>query len=53
MYGAYVIGRDWYFMTLIEKEYCISQDFSAVTNDIFIILKVLKSLKQMVEKRMR
>lgn len=51
MYGAYVIGRDWYFMTLNEKEYCISQDFSAVTNDISTILKALKSLKQIIEKR--
>ena len=48
IYGAYVIGRDWYFMVLEGKNYVISQDFSAVTDDVFQILRMLKALKQIV-----
>jgi hypothetical protein len=50
IYGCYVNGRDWYFMVLIGKEYSISQDFSATTNDIFKIFATLKALKEIVTK---
>jgi hypothetical protein len=48
IYGCYVNGRDWYFMVLFGKEYSISQDFSATTNDIFKIFATLKALKEIV-----
>mgnify|MGYP000588453656 CR=1 FL=1 len=48
VYGCYVIGREWYFMTLIAKEYAISNSYSATTDDISTILQILKSLKQIV-----
>jgi hypothetical protein len=48
IYGCYVNGRDWYFMVLLGKEYSISQDFSATTNDIFKIFATLKALKEIV-----
>ena len=48
IYGCYIIGRDWYFMTLLEKKYSISQDFSAVTDDIFEIFRMLKALKEII-----
>jgi hypothetical protein len=50
VYGCYVNGRDWYFMTLLGKEYCISQDFSSTTDDIFKIFTTLKGLKEIVTK---
>jgi hypothetical protein len=50
VYGCYVNGRDWYFMVLLGKEYSISQDFSATTNDIFKIFATLKALKEIVTK---
>ena len=50
IYGCYINGRDWYFMALVGTEYCISQDFSAVTNDIFKIFATLKALKEIVIK---
>jgi hypothetical protein len=50
IYGCYVNGRDWYFMVLLGKEYSISQDFSATTNDIFKIFATLKALKEIVTK---
>ncbi len=51
MYGCYVIGHDWYFMTLEGVEYGISRDYSALSNEIFDIFKLLKTLKGIVQER--
>jgi hypothetical protein len=51
MYGCHVIGGDWYFMTLVGKEYAISRDYSTLTNEIFDIFKILKVLKNIVAER--
>lgn len=48
LYGCYVVGYDWRFMTLEGKQYTISQDYSALTDDIFAIFRILKALKQIV-----
>jgi hypothetical protein len=48
IYGCYVNGRDWYFMVLLGKEYSISQDYSATTDDIFKVFATLKALKEIV-----
>lgn len=51
IYGCYVNGRDWNFMTLIGQTYCISSDYSALTDDLFDIFRILKALKQIVSER--
>ncbi len=48
IYGCYVIGRNWFFMTLQGKEYCISNGYMATRDDIFDIFRILKTLKQIV-----
>lgn len=48
LYGAYVIGRDWYFMVLEDNEYAISHDYSAVTDAVFDIFRILKALKVII-----
>lgn len=48
LYGCYVVGYDWRFMTLEGKSYTISQDYSALTDEIFTIFRILKALKQIV-----
>lgn len=50
MYGCYVIGRDWYFVTLVGKQYCISRDYSAVTDDVYQVLRILKALKEIIKE---
>ncbi len=50
IYGSYIIGRNWYFMSLVGKEYAISKDFSCVDDEIFDIFKVMKSLRVQIEK---
>lgn len=51
MYGCFVIGSDWYFMTLEGKEYAKSRDYSALSDEIFDIFRVLRVLRMVVEKR--
>ena len=53
MYGCHVIGSDWYFKTLEEKQFCISRDYSALTDEIFDIYRILKSLKKLIEQRIK
>jgi hypothetical protein len=48
VYGCYVIGRNWFFMTLHGKEYAISNEYVATKDDIFVIFCVLKSLKTII-----
>jgi hypothetical protein len=51
IYGCYVIGQNWHFVTLVGKKYCISPAYSALTNEITFIFKALLGLKSIVEKR--
>ncbi|MEM7535071.1 MAG: hypothetical protein AAF639_23045 [Chloroflexota bacterium] len=48
MYGAYAIGSVWYFMVLKGHEYMISRDYSALTDEVYDILRIFKGLKQIV-----
>ena len=50
MYGCYVLGRDWYFMTLSNKNYCISRGFDGTTDDVFELFQLLKALKEIIIK---
>ncbi len=50
IFGSYIIGRDWYFMALVNNDYAISKDFSCVANEIFDIYRILKGLKVQIEK---
>jgi hypothetical protein len=50
IYGCYIIGRDWYFMTLDGKNFAISQGFDTTTEHILKVLCILKALKGIVTK---
>lgn len=52
IYGCYVLGRMWFFAVLNGSEYCISRDYSSV-NELVAIVKVLKTLKQIIDKRVK
>lgn len=51
IYGCYVVGENWRFMTLQEKKYAISPAFSAATDEVYFIIGVLKRLKQLIIER--
>ena len=50
LYGCYIIGRHWYFMALVNKEYAISKSFACDDDEIFDIYRILKSLRFHIEK---
>ncbi len=51
IYGCYVIGGDWQFMVLNGLHYTISRDFSARSQEVYDILKILKALKELIIER--
>ncbi|MEN0002810.1 MAG: hypothetical protein AAF798_01655 [Bacteroidota bacterium] len=48
VYGAFVMGRNWFFVTLKDRKYCISDQYVATREDIFTIYAALKKLKQLI-----
>lgn len=52
IYGAYVVGRHWYFVVLEKQEYAVSRSFDASEEGIFEIYKVLKKLKGLIERNL-
>lgn len=50
VYGAYVLGRLWFFLVLEGRDYAISKDYSTSHEDIFDVLRILKNLDQLVRE---
>jgi hypothetical protein len=44
LHGCYIIGKDWYFMVLVSKEYAISKIYTADDEGIYDIFRILKGL---------
>ncbi len=51
IYGCVIIGQNWKFLVLQNRNYAISAAYSALTDDVFEIARILKVLKQYVELR--
>jgi hypothetical protein len=50
VYGAYVIGKDWYFMVMEGKEYCISNAYQATKKDELLqIIAILREFRVILE----
>ncbi|MEN0049903.1 MAG: hypothetical protein AAF806_22770 [Bacteroidota bacterium] len=50
IYGAYVMGRNWFFLTLEGRKYCISDEYVATRDDIFKIFGILDNLKFIIQE---
>ena len=49
VYGCYIIGRSWFFVTLHNKEYCVSNAFNATEKeDLYKIVNLLKVQKTQI-----
>jgi hypothetical protein len=49
MYGAYIVGRHWYFVTMEDKQYCISKSFDSTQEDsLMTIIAVLRHFKDIM-----
>jgi len=51
LYGCYVVGSVWQFLVLEGRQYSISSDYSARTDALFDIFRILKALRQLVAER--
>lgn len=50
IFGAYVAGRNWFFLTLKDRKYCISEEYVATREDIMDIFKILQNLKRLIAR---
>ncbi len=48
IYGMYIVGEHWHFMTLQNDTYCISKSFAADDEEIFTIFNILSALKAII-----
>ncbi len=49
MYGCYVVGRDWFFVTIDGNEYSVSNSYNASQDDIFLIIGFFQSMKRRID----
>ena len=49
IYGAYIIGRHWYFVLLDEQIYAESLAYDATKNDIIEIVAILRHTKTLID----
>lgn len=49
MYGCYVVGRNWFFVVLEDKQYGVSDAFVSSQEDIYQIIAILKKMKTYIE----
>lgn len=50
LYGSYIIGRDWFFVMLLEQQYVVSRSFDSTQEDIYRIIAILRRMKHYIEE---
>ena len=54
MYGAYIMGRNWYFITLHDDAYAVSPAYDATKDaDLKRIFMALRGIKIMIEQALQ
>ena len=54
IYGAYVVGRNWYFVVLDQKTYAVSLEYDATKEaDLTRIFMALRFIKIMIEQELQ
>jgi hypothetical protein len=48
IYGAFVVGADWFFMILKDKTYSVSSVYVVTKLEIFDIFRILKAMKNQI-----
>ena len=50
LYGAYIIGRHWYFIVLEGQVYAESLAYDATKDDIIAIVTILRHTKNIIDQ---
>lgn len=48
--GAYIVGRNWFFVVLDNNQYAISPEYDASSEDIFQIFAILQKSKEIIQR---
>ncbi len=48
IYGAYIMGKWWQFVVLVDNAYAISKSYDSATESLMDILRILKSLNLLI-----
>jgi len=51
LYGAYIIGRFWFFVILDGSDYAVSLAYDATKDEIKDIFGILMNVKAIIDKR--
>ncbi len=50
LYGAYILGRNWYFMVMENKQFSISKGFDCTDKeDLYKIISILRKFKTIIK----
>jgi hypothetical protein len=51
LYGCYIIGRFWFFVILLDKEYSASKAYDATqTDDLTLMVAILEKVKMYIHQ---
>jgi len=53
LYGAYIIGRQWFFVLLDKSDYGVSLAYDATKDEIYDIFQILSRTKEIIEQLAR
>ena len=53
MYGVDIVGKQWSFVTMEGKDYCISETYNSIDKtDLLSIIAILRKFKDILETRL-
>jgi hypothetical protein len=53
IYGAYIIGKNWHFMTMENKIFAISKSFDCTQqDDLYRIISILRQFKTIIKTQL-
>jgi len=52
LYGCYVVGRNYFFVVVNGKEYAVSPEYDASSNDIMAIFRMFRWVKRFIETQL-
>ena len=48
--GAYISGRNWFFVVLEDRQYAVSNSYNGSDDDIFQIFAILQKSKEIIQR---
>jgi hypothetical protein len=53
IYGCEIVGKNWRFVVLLGKEYCISKTYDCTEKEeLMLIIAILRNFRQILEREL-